>query len=556
MTSESKTVKISIDIGTENTVCVFYDNQNQEIKKLIFPGNLPFFKSIVDFSTLPVTIAVPNPNAISQTKRLLGKKFQDEKIQEMIKSGIFPYTIVEGENGLCKIVCKNKQKENVQISIAEIYVCLVHYVKKSLISCIKNDFDIEAIVTIPCGFTDNEIRLTKRAVEAVGIKFIGQLKEPQAAIYAYHKKLTEDGFYLVFDLGAGTFDYTIVKISKNGKMKECFHSDGDAFLGGLNLDEELAKLVLKKWKENVDEPLVIERKFNIANEQGRKKFASLKGFVEKYKIDLCTKSWNIYNSSSYINKTEEERYQLSMNEIIQIDLSMYDQMVDVVVQITSEEFEKCIRHHLMRCINIIEEGFPKNKYHVPKSLIKEIILVGGSSQIVGIKRMLKNSFPKAKIKDDIDPHMVVAIGALQYQIDRERNIPDVAYKNVLLHDIFLESAYGPEMIIEKGVELPHSHEFVVRINNDGFSTKLYEGYETVNGIKKPKHLKNYGHYFKAEKEEFVMLTLNVDYEGYLTMKAVHPNGMVFDLQSNLEKEEQREVPEKYYQDFIRKYLEK
>ena len=242
-----------------------------------------------------------------------------------------------------------------------------------------------------------------------------------------------------------------------------------------------------------------------------------------------------------------------MKTTLDISTLVNEEEGSIVYEFYREDFEKCNMELFRKAIQITVDGVASK--NINRSSIREIILVGGSSQILGIRRRLLDTFQRAEIKEDKeDLRTVVAKGALMYQRDVKANLPDVEFERVLIHDVLIETDQGPEIIIHKGEPIPHEHDTYMRINKDGFSTRLYQDYDIVNGVQKPKQVKEYRYYHTFKNVEYLHTFICVDREERLSMKATHSEGYQFVLESTVKSEEREKENPNYFEQFMKEYL--
>ncbi|GAB1219871.1 hypothetical protein ENUP19_0046G0012 [Entamoeba nuttalli] len=259
--------------------------------------------STVDFFTQPVSVGIPKPTAICEVKRFIGRKFDDEQVQEDISKAYFPYQIIV-------VDYPDKVEERVEPEIVSAIVlkAIKNEIQRRL--NIKDNISLRAVVTVPAYFDDVQKDRTKKAV----------LIAPSAAAYAYGLDSTKDQMYLAFDLGGGTLDVTILE--KKGEEFKFKATGGDVHLGGLDFDMNLMELEVdsrtqKKMKK--------QRRYQLRKE------------VEKAKIEL------------------------SINSYCEIDLSELVDEDEFIISIDRSEFEECNKKEFDRCMECIDEIMQKKK---------------------------------------------------------------------------------------------------------------------------------------------------------------------------------------------------
>ena len=318
-------------------------------------------------------------SCIYEIKRLIGREFEDDKFQEEIKK--LPFKIVQSNNGKTPEVEVRTNKGSKTYSPAEISSFIIKHMIQNAEKYLNKKVT-KLVITVPAYFNDSQRNSTKQAAEMLGLKVLRVINEPTAAAlsYGFEKKQDINEKILVFDLGGGTFDISILSVKKNNNNKtkdisfEVKGVVGDTNLGGEDFDNELAKYILKKAKCN-------EKEIK-ADKQAMKK---LKVSCENIKKILSSSEETILRIQNFYK-----------NE-------------DINEKITRKEFEdKC--EHLFRKIKILLKDVLK-KAKLKKNDIHEVILVGGSIKIPKVREIIKNYFKKSKINDIISPDEAVAFGA-------------------------------------------------------------------------------------------------------------------------------------------------
>ena len=317
-------------------------------------------------------------STIFDVKRFIGKDFNDKKVKKAIKLEKYPFKFVEN-----KKIEINKNNKKIRFTLEGITSFLI---KKMVQNAEKylNKKVSKLVITVPANFNDAQRKCTKQAAEIAGIKVLRIINEPTAAALAYgfQEKVEEfEGKILIFDLGGGTFDVTILNINKNESLKKTFNilsTNGNKFLGGVDFDDKLVEYILKKFCE----------KNNISLEEVKKDIKAirkLKISCEKIKRDL-----SIY-----------QRVTLSID-------NFYDNK-SIFEEISRFEFNNMCEDLIKKLEKPLQRALEDAK--VTSKEISQIILVGGSTKLPMIKTFLKNYFINSKINDSINPDEAVAYGA-------------------------------------------------------------------------------------------------------------------------------------------------
>lgn len=435
---------IGIDLGTSNSVIAFKDTvikiirnkENEELTRSCIGLNNgePFVgqKAYMIIKRDPI-------NTILSIKRLMGGAIKDKMVQAMIASPYYKFGITSlkgGTDDSVAVILGGKQYTPEQLS-AEIIKKLKRDAEEKL-----GDEVTHAVITVPAYFTEKQKNATRIAAQLAGLKVQKLLAEPTAAAIAYgvdNLKAGDAKTVLIYDFGGGTFDLSILNIV-DGQYMEA-GTGGDRWLGGDDIDRELQKLVYEK----------VTKKYNIDN-------------IEDLVAQLPDKKRFLFEGEMRL-QTESAKIQLSSAQTadIFIDNILEDEneeIIDVEVKITKEEFETLAKPFVERSIELIDTLFKEVGYDI--SMIDNILLVGGTSCIPLIKQMLSQKYGKDKIKISEKPMLAVAEGAgiLSHRLGDEYEPPingaialeEISYSTN--HNYFIELKDDFDRIIEKQLPLP------------------------------------------------------------------------------------------------------
>ena len=384
---------IGIDLGTTNSVVAFKDVSVRTIQTGANNEDLCRSCVAVDRSgnfivgnSVYYAWKKHTPNIVVSVKRLMGASINDDNVLKMkADKHTYPFGIQKlssGTEDAVAILLKGKEYTPEQIS-AEI------------LRSLKNDAsnklgDVEyAVITVPAYFNEKQKSATKKAAKLAGLKVLRLLAEPTAAALSYgfdNLKPDEDKTLLIYDFGGGTFDLSILAAA-GGQWVE-IGSLGDRWLGGDDIDVLLSDYV-KQQIEN-DNSIVLQDLLDEKTEKEVKEFtAGLKTDVENAKKALSQNTSATIYISNYL---EDEN----------------DDPIDDIV-ITRDTFESLIRPLIQRTIDLI--GDLLNKTSISADDLSNILLVGGSSCIPLVKRMLVEKYGEEKILSSEKPMLAVAQGA-------------------------------------------------------------------------------------------------------------------------------------------------
>ena len=363
---------IGIDLGTTNS-CVSVMEGSEPVVISNAEGNRTTPSVVAYSSDKQVLVgqaakrqAVTNPDkTLFAVKRLIGRKFDDEYIQEDMKSA--PYGIVKAENGDAWVEVDGNKMAPPQIS-AEI----LKKMKKTAEDYLGGKVD-GAVVTVPAYFNDSQRQATKAAGKIAGLEVKRIINEPTAAALAFGlDKLKKDGVIAVYDLGGGTFDISIIEMTNvDGEYQfEVISTSGDTHLGGEDFDSILIKHFIDEFKSesgfdlNTD-PMALQR---------------LKEAAEKAKIELST--------------TDQTEVNLPY---ITADASGPKHFVH---KITKAKLESLVGDLVKRSLEPVKTALKDAKLS-PKD-IDEVILVGGQTRMPMVQKAVADFFGK-EARKDINP---------------------------------------------------------------------------------------------------------------------------------------------------------
>ena len=452
---EKGNVAIGIDLGTTfSCIAVFKNNKIEVIPNEIGDSTTP---SIVTFSgnkiysgeeTLRIQTRDPK-NTIYGVKRLIGKYFEDREVQDEIKK-YWTFTVDQGEKqdkGCLPVIVVDYEGKKQKFSPEDISALILAKLKRSAERHLKTKVD-SCVVTIPAHFREEQKNATIEACKKAGFKVLGTLNEPEAAALAFgfegknrkdkNANENENGekLILVFDLGGGTFDVSILKY-ENLKFK-VIEKFGDPHFGGEDFDNALVNYCIDKFYEM--------KKIIIDKGKDPDVMKRLKMACESAKKILSSK-----------NK-------------IQIELNCLKNNEDLSLEISRDLFEEICGHLFDKCINPISELL--QKLNISQGNIDEVILIGGSTKIPRIRKMLKSIFfrePNTFINPDEAVASGAAIMAAKLSGVEGKEIKDILIKDitpftlgiavfndevsrVLILLNFLESLNKPEKLDDKGIK--------------------------------------------------------------------------------------------------------
>lgn len=313
-----------------------------------------------------------NPtNTVFDAKRLIGRKINDSSVQNDMKH--WPFTVT-GDNNDKPLINVEYNGEKKTFKPEEISAMVLQKMKQIADSYLGDDVK-DAVITVPAYFNESQRQATKDAGTIAGLNVLRIINEPTAAAIAYglEKNTTSEKNILIFDLGGGTFDVSVLAIEEN--MYEVKGTSGDTHLGGEDFDNFLVEYCVDVFKKTTrtdirDNPRALRR---------------LRTACERAKRTLSS----------------------ATQAHIEID-SLSDGK-DFTTTITRAKFEDMCMNLFRKCMTTVDEAL--NVAKLSKSKIDEVVLVGGSTRIPKIQEMLSQHFNGKELNKSINPDEAVAYGA-------------------------------------------------------------------------------------------------------------------------------------------------
>lgn len=420
-----KTPAVGIDLGTTySCVGVWQHGKVEIIANDQGNRTTPSYVAFTDSERLlgdaaKNQVAMNPKNTVFDAKRLIGRRYDDPKIQEDLKH--WPFNVVN-DCGKPKIQVeyKGEMKTFAPEEISSMVLTKMKETAEAFLGTTVRD----AVITVPAYFNDSQRQATKDAGTIAGLNVLRIINEPTAAALAYglDKNLKGERNVLIFDLGGGTFDVSILTIDE-GSLFEVKATAGDTHLGGEDFDNRLVNHLADEFK----------RKFRKDIRNNPRALRRLRTAAERAKRTL--------SSSTEAN--------------IEID-ALYEG-IDFYTKVSRARFEELCADLFRSTLQPVEKAL--NDAKMDKSSIHDVVLVGGSTRIPKIQSLLQNFFNGKSLNLSINPDEAVAYGAaVQAAIlsgDQSSAIQDVLLVDVAPLSLGIETAGGVmAKIIERNARIP------------------------------------------------------------------------------------------------------
>ncbi|XP_046995314.1 heat shock protein 70 A1-like [Schistocerca americana] len=364
-------------------------------------------------------VAMNPQNTIFDAKRLIGRKFDDPKVQGDMKH--WPFKVI---NDCSKPKIQVQFKGTTKTFAPEEISAMVLVKMKETAEAFLGGQVREAVITVPAYFNDSQRQATKDAGAIAGLKVLRIINEPTAAALAYglDKNLKGERNVLIFDLGGGTFDVSILSISE-GSLFEVKATAGDTHLGGEDFDSRLVNHLADEFK----------RKFHKDVRSNPRALRRLRTAAERAKRTLSS----------------------STEASIEIDALLDG--IDFYTKVSRARFEELCADLFRSTLQPVEKALADAK--MDKASIHDVVLVGGSTRIPKIQALLQNYFAGKRLNLSINPDEAVAYGAaVQAAIlsgDTSSAIQDVLLVDVAPLSLGIETAGGVmTKLVERNARIP------------------------------------------------------------------------------------------------------
>ncbi len=408
---------IGIDLGTTNSVVAVMEGGEAKVIANLEGNRLT--PSVVAFTEKGEVLvgepakrqAVTNPtNTIYSIKRFMGRRHNEVESEEKI----VPYKVVGGASDYVKVEVAGKEYTPPEISAR-----VLQKLKEAAESYLGHKVN-KAVITVPAYFNDAQRQATKDAGQISGLEVSRIINEPTAAALAYGLEKKSEEKIVVFDLGGGTFDVSILEVGD--ELVEVLSTSGDTHLGGDDFDEELINLIAERFQQEqgIDlrsDPMALQR---------------LREAAEKAKKELSSSQTTDINLP-FITADASGAKHLQMN-------------------ISRSEFEKIIDPLVERCRKPVQQAM--DDAGLKPGDIHEVVLVGGSTRVPKVQELVKSMFGKEPHKG-VNPDEVVAIGAAIQGGVLAGDVKDVLLLDVTPLSLGIETEGGiMTKLVERNTTIP------------------------------------------------------------------------------------------------------
>ncbi len=433
---------IGIDLGTTNSCVAIMDGKNPKVIEnsegaRTTPSVVAFTESEKLIGQSAKRQAVTNPeNTLYAVKRFIGRSFEDDTVQKDV--GLSPFKIIKGNNGDAWVEAQGEKYSPSQIS------AFILQKMKETAESYTGETVTQAVITVPAYFNDAQRQATKDAGKIAGLEVLRIINEPTAASLAYGLDKKQSGTVVVYDLGGGTFDVSILEVGDG--VFEVKSTNGDTHLGGEDFDLRIIDFLASEFKK--------EQGIDLKND--KLALQRLKEAAEKAKIELSSSTQTDVNLP-FITADQSGPKHLN----VKLTRAKLEELVDDLLQNTIEPCKKALS----------DAG-------LSASDINDVILVGGMTRMPKVTEIVKNFFGKDPSKG-VNPDEVVAMGAAIQAGVLQGDVKDVLLLDVTPLSLGIETLGGVfTKLIERNTTVPTKKSQVFSTaedNQNAVTIRVFQG---------------------------------------------------------------------------------